>query len=104
MKKWQYFELECLEKAHAKDPNDYKCARIIISAPDEGDLHEITLTYIKTLDHNGAWDFETEHIDKENKNIVTFKYNGTITALNAFSKLFFHCEHSAKWEFIDQHK
>ena len=102
MKKWQYLELEYLGKAHAKDPNDYKCARIIIYAPDESNLHEITLTYIKTLDHNGSWDFEIEHINKENINIVTFKYNGTITALNAFSKLHFHCEHSVKWEYIKQ--
>ena len=100
MKKWQQFDLEFLEKAHAKDPNDCKFARIIISAPDESDLHEMTLTYIKTLDNNGAWDFEIEHTD--NKNIVNFKYNGTITALNAFSKLYFHCEHSVKWEFMNK--
>lgn len=75
-------------------------ARIIIYAPEESDLHEITLTYIKTLDHNGSWDFEIEHVDKD-KNIVNFKYNGTITALDAYSKLHFHCEHSVKWEFID---
>lgn len=98
MKKWE----EYLEKAHAKNPNDYRCARIKIYAPDESDLHEITLTYIKTLDNNGAWDFEIEHIDRDNMNIVAFKYNGTITALDAISKLHFHCEHSVKWEFIKQ--
>ncbi|MDE6658354.1 MAG: hypothetical protein K2J88_07225 [Oscillospiraceae bacterium] len=98
MKKWE----EYLEKAHAKNPNDYRCARIKIYAPDESDLHEITLTYMKTLDHNGAWDFEIEHIDKDNMNIVSFKYNGTITALDAISKLHFHCEHSVKWKFIEQ--
>lgn len=96
MKKWE----EYLDKAHAKNPNDYRRARIIIYAPEESDLHEITLTYIKTLDHNGSWDFEIEHVDKD-KNIVNFKYNGTITALDAYSKLHFHCEHSVKWEFID---
>ena len=98
MKKWE----EYLEKAHAKNPNDYWCARIKIYAPNESDLHEMTLTYIKTLDHNGAWDFKIEHIDKDKINIVTFKYNGTITALDAFSKVHFHCEHSVKWEFIEQ--
>lgn len=88
------------DKAHAKNPNDYKYARIIIYAPDESNLHEIIFTYIKTLNDNGAWDFEIEHIDKEHKNIIIFKYNGTITALNAISELHFHCEHSVKWEFI----
>lgn len=96
MKKWEEYR----DKAHAKNPNYYSRARIIIYAPDESDLHEITLTYIKTLDHNGSWDFEIEHVDKD-KNIVNFKYNGTITALDAYSKLHFHCEHSVKWEFID---
>lgn len=88
------------DKARAKNPNDYEFARIIIYAPDESDLHEITLTYIKTLNNNGAWDFEIEHIDNDCRNIVTFKFNGTITALDAISKLHFHCEHSVKWECI----
>lgn len=96
MKKWEEYR----DKAHAKNPNHYWRARIIIYAPEESDLHEITLTYIKTLDHNGSWDFEIEHVDKD-KNIVNFKYNGTMTALDAYSKLHFHCEHSVKWEFID---
>ena len=98
MSKWD----EYLDKAHAKDPNNYRRARIKIYAPDESNLHEITLTCIKTLDHNGAWDFETEHIDKDSMNIVTFKYNGTITALDAISKLNFHCENSVKWESINE--
>jgi len=89
------------DKAHEKNPNDYKYARIIIYAPDESNLHEITLTYIKTLNYNGAWDFEIEHIDNEYKNVVTFKYNGTITALDAVSELNFHCEYSVKWERLD---
>lgn len=89
------------DKAHVKNPNDYKYARIIIYAHDESDLHEITLTYIKTLNYNGAWDFEIEHIDNDCKNIVTFKYNGTITALNAIQKLHFHCEYSVKWECME---
>ena len=88
------------DKAHEKNPSDYKIARIIIYAPDKSNLHEITLTYIKTLNYNGAWDFKIEHIDNEYKNIVTFKYNGTITALDAISDLNFHCEHSVKWEYV----
>lgn len=93
---------EYLDKAHAKNPDDYCCARIKLYAPDESDLHEITLTYLKTLDHNGSWDFEIEHLNQDHMNIVTFKYNGTITPLTAISKLHFHCEHSVKWEFIEQ--
>lgn len=89
------------DEAHAKNPNDYKYARIKIYAPDESNLHEMTLTYIDTLNYNGAWDFEVEHIENEHINIVTFKYNGTITALNAFSKLHFGYEHTVKWEFME---
>lgn len=46
------------------------------------------------------WD--KAHVKNPNdyKNIVTFKYNGTITALNAIQKLHFHCEYSVKWENI----
>ena len=88
------------DKAHVKNPDDYKSARIIIYAPDESNLYEITLTCIKTLNYNGAWDFELERIDNDNKNIITFKYNGTITALDAVSELHFHCEHCVKWEYI----
>lgn len=90
------------DKAHIKNPNDYEIARVIIYAPDESDLHEITLYCIKTLNNNGAWDFEIEHIKNDYKNIVTFKYNGTITALDAVSELNFHCDHSIKWEYIQR--
>ena len=88
------------DEAHAKDPNNYKAARVIIYAPDESDLYEITLCCIKTLCNNGSWDFEIEPVKNDHKNIVTFKYNGTITSLNAVSELNFHCDHSIKWEFI----
>lgn len=84
------------EKAHEKNPNHFKYARGIIFAPDESDLHEITLFCIRVLDHNGAWDFEVAH--ENQKNIITFKYNGTITACEAVSKINFHCDHSIKWE------
>lgn len=90
------------EKAHAKDPENYRRARIKIYAPYEADLHEITLTCIKVLDSNGAWDFEITRCGKDNMNIVDFKYNGTITAVNAVSKLHYRCEHSIKWEFTDK--
>jgi|GEM_PF-1648118 hypothetical protein len=83
-----------LEKQHSKDPNRYRYAKLKIYAPNEGDLHEITLTCIKTLDHNGAWDIDTEHIDSENANIIVFKWNGGILLLDAFEKQpRFSCEH-----------
>ena len=93
-------QIKYWDKAHAKNPDNYRNARIFIYAPDESDLHEITLYCIKTLDNNGAWDFDIERIYNDHKNVVTFKYNGTITALNAVSEVHFHCEHTIKWECI----
>lgn len=91
---------ELQDKRHAKDPKHFKYAKLRIFAAEKSDLHEITLTYIKTLCNNGAWDFDIKHVDNENLNIVTFKYNGTITAADAISKLHFKCEHTIKseWE------
>lgn len=91
-----YAELQ--DKRYAKDPNNYKYAKLKIFAAEKSDLYEITLTYIKTLNYNGAWDFDIKHIDEENLNIVTFKYNGTITAADAISKLHFNCEYTIKSE------
>ena len=88
------------DQAHAKNPDDYENARIVVFAPDEQDLHELTLCCIRTLDHNGAWDFHTEHLAAECKNIVTFKYNGTITAVTAGSGIRSRCVHTMKWEFL----
>ena len=89
---------ELQDKRHAKDPNNYKYAKLIIFAAEKRDLHEITLTYIKTLDNNGAWDFDIKYINEEKLNIVTFKYNGTITAADAISKIHFNCEYTIKSE------
>lgn len=86
------------DKRHAKDPNNFKYAKLKIYAPEKSDLHEITLTCIKTLDHNGAWDFDIQSIYGENTNIITFKYNGTIAAMDAVQKLHFNCEHTVKFE------
>ena len=105
MKPFSYYDNQAWEKwwdsAHEKNPNDFKKAKVIVFAPDESDLHELTLFCIRVLDHNGAWDFEIEHIDNAEQNIITFKYNGTITALNAITKIRSHCVHSIKWRFID---
>ena len=91
-------DAELQDKRYAKDTNKFKNAKLKIFAVEKPDLHEITMTYINTLNKNGAWDFDIEHIDEENLNIVTFKYNGTITAADAISKLHFHCEHTIKSE------
>ena len=90
------------DQAHEKDPNKFWIAKLIVSAPDESDLHELTLFCIRVLDHNGAWDHKIEHIDNAGQNIITFKYNGTITALDAISKIRSNCEHSIKWEWINR--
>ena len=87
---------ELQDKRYAKDPNHYKHGKLKIFAAEKSDLHEITLMYIKTLNYNGAWDFDIDHIENENLNIVTFKYNGTITAADAISKLYFQSVHMIK--------
>ena len=92
---WKY-GLE--EKQCAKDANHYQMAKFKVYAPDESDLHEITLTYIKTMDHNGAWDFEVVHMDKESTNIITFKWNGGVRLLDAMSKMpKFGCEYKKQF-------
>lgn len=105
MKPLSYYDNQAMETwwepAHEKNTNYFGNARVIVFAPDESDLHELTLFCIRVLDHNGAWDFKIEHIDNAEQNIITFKYNRTITALNAISKIRSHCVHSIKWEFID---
>ena len=94
--KYDMNNIELEDKRYAKDPNHFEYAKLKIFATEESDLHELTLMYIKTLNYNGAWDFDIKHIDNENLNIVTFKYNGTITALDAISKLHFQCMHKIK--------
>ena len=94
----RYEVAEWEEKRHAKDPNNFHYARLKIYAPEESDLHEITLTYIKKLYNNGAWDFDVQHIDDENMNTITFKWNGGVCALDAIAELHFHCEHTIKSE------
>ena len=105
MKSHSYYDNLRTEKfwdaSHEKNPDNCRNARVIVYAPNDSNLHELTLFCIRVLDHNGAWDFKTERIDNENQNIITFKYNGTITALDAVSKIQSRCDHSIKWEFID---
>ena len=94
----KYIIAEHEDKAHAKDPNDYRYARLKIYAPIDSDLHEITMTYIKKLDNNGAWDFDIQYIEEEHLNIVTFKWNGGVIAVDAINELHFPCEHTIQSE------
>lgn len=94
----KYGSAEMEERRHAKDPDHFSYARLRIYAPNENDLHEITLTYIKKLYNNGAWDFDVRHIEDENQNIVTFKWNGGVITPGALAELHFHCEHTIKTE------
>ncbi len=94
----KYAVAEWEEKRHAKDTNNFQYARLKIYAPEESDLHEITLTYIKKLYNNGAWDFDVQHIDDEKLNIVTFKWNGGVITVDAMAELHFRCEHTIKSE------
>ena len=92
----RYVNAELEDRRHAKDPNNFQYGRLTISAPEESDLHEITLTYIKKLDNNGAWDFDVKH--GEGENIVTFKWNGGVITPSALSELHFHCAYTIKSE------
>lgn len=92
----RYLKQEWADKAHEKDPAHFQYARLTVTAPDEADLHEITLTCIKKLDSNGAWDFSVQHTAQTN--VVTFKWNGCIIAPDALGKLHFHCPHSIQTE------
>ncbi len=87
------------DRRHEKNPNDFKTASIIISAPDESNLFEITQTYIKTLNDNGAWDFNLSY--SKGRNTIIFKYNGTIAAPDSIGKLNFNCEYNVKsnWKY-----
>lgn len=76
-------------------------ARLEIYAENPEELHEITLTYIKVLSGNGAWDFKILSPD-DKTNEVIFRYNGGISALDAISKLpRFNCRYSVKtdWKY-----
>ncbi len=46
MKPYSYYDNQALEywwdSAHEKDPNDFRNAKVIVFAPDESDLHELT--------------------------------------------------------------
>ncbi|MBP3271267.1 MAG: hypothetical protein J6M17_03425 [Ruminococcus sp.] len=37
------------DKAHEKDPDSYRRARVTVCAPDDSDRHEITLHCVKDI-------------------------------------------------------
>lgn len=91
---------EISDKAHHMDLSAYETARFTFYSRNQEELHEIVQTYINTLCYNTAWDFNvTEGMDEDGyKTVLTFKYNGTILALNAVQKL--HFGYSYRKEFI----
>ena len=88
---WKY-GLE--EKQCAKDVNHYQQGKLKIYAPDDSDLHEIMLNCVRTMDHNGGWDFELKHLDDEKAVIIYFKWNGGVRLADALGRQpKFSCEH-----------
>ncbi len=78
-----------LDKAHEMNPLRYKNAQVILESCNEEVLHETVLRVINVLSYNAAWDFKTES-DKEEmlkRTVISFKYNGTITAANSLGKI-----------------
>ena len=91
---------EISDRAHHMDPSAYETARFTFYSQNQEELHEIVQTYINTLCYNAAWDFDiTEGMEgREYKTVLTFKYNGTILALNAVQKL--HFGYAYRKEFV----
>lgn len=90
--------IEISVKRHEMDWNSFKNAKITVKAPDESERHEIAATLINTLSYNGAWVFSVT--SNSSVETICFKYNGTIAAADAISKLHFKCECSiqSEWE------
>ncbi len=80
---------EIRDKAHDMNPLIYKNAQVILESYNQEVLHETVLHVINVLSYNAAWDFKTES-DTDTKGIrrtvISFKYNGTITAVNSLNK------------------
>lgn len=77
------------DKAHVMNPLTYKEAQVILESYDEEVLHETVHTVINVLAYNASWDFKIEN-QKEDmliRSVISFRYNGTITAANSLSKI-----------------
>lgn len=77
------------EKAHEMNPLAYKEAQVTLESFDEEVLHETVLTVINVLSYNASWDFKIENRKEGTlmRSVISFKYNGTITALKSLEKI-----------------
>lgn len=78
------------DKAHEMNPLICENAQVILESYNQEVLHETMLNVINVLSYNAAWDFKTES-DTDTRGItrtvISFKYNGTITAVNSLNKI-----------------
>lgn len=83
-------DMDYRDKAHDMNPLIYKNAQVILESYNQEVLHETVLNVINVLSYNAAWEFNTES-DTDTKGItrtvISFKYNGTITAVNSLNKI-----------------
>ena len=90
-KTWlEVHDMDYRDKAHDMNSLIYKNAQVILESYNQEVLHETVLNLINVLSYNAAWDFKTES-DTDARGItrttISFKYNGTITAVNSLSKI-----------------
>lgn len=81
---------EICNKRHDMNPLIYKNAQVILESYNQEILHEIMLNVINVLSYNAAWDFKTESdtdTTGTTRRVISFKYNGTITAVNSLNKI-----------------
>ena len=84
------YDMDYRDKAYDMNPLIYKNAEVILESYNQEGLHETVLNVINVLSYNAAWDFKTES-DTDTRRIIrtviSFKYNGTITAINSLNKI-----------------
>ncbi len=81
---------EISDKRHEMNPLIYKNAQVILESYNQEVLHETVLHVINVLSYNAAWDFKTESGSDArgiSRTVISFKYNGTITAVNSLNKI-----------------
>ncbi len=81
---------EISDKAHEMNPLIYENAQVTLESYNQEILHEAVLNVINILSYNAAWDFETQsdtNNEGRTRTVISFKYNGTITAANSLNKI-----------------
>lgn len=81
---------EISDKRHEMNPLIYENAQVILESYNQEILHETVLNVINVLSYNAAWEFKTESdtdTGEITRTIISFKYNGTITAVNSLDKI-----------------